>query len=415
MHKRLKWILLSCGLLVLAVLAWFCLRPARPFHLPSGPGRVKVAIGFSHAVILAGDGSLWVWGDNQLGWPALGLGKVQRQPSPQRLGTNTDWVDIAADGDHTLALKADGSLWGWGGNFNWQIDATRLPRATPAPSMTGNDWKQIATGLHCLAIKRNGSLWAWGNNWAGVLGTGSTNNSFAPVQVGVSTNWLNVWAGNIESVAQQADGSLWFWGHLLLQFGPKGTNILSPIPLSTDTNWVDVGLGDFMGFAIKSDGTLWAWGADADIFTGATDPALNARPRQVGTNTDWRACSPFANSCLLLMKKDGALWALDDFLDQRSKRLGNPAWKMQPVQPRRIGIPGEVVAFAGGRHRLGVAVTRNGEVWTWGWAMGHRSPGQAFVEGLSRALNSAGIRNRWAQGQWDPVMRDKPWRLGTDE
>lgn len=415
MHRRLKWSLLSAALLLAAAIAWFCLKPARPFHLPAGPGPVKVAIGFSHAVILAGDGSLWVWGDNQLGWPALGLGKVQRQLSPRRLGSDTNWVDIAADGDHTLALKADGSLWGWGGNFNWQIDATRTPRATPAPSMPGNDWKQIATGLHVLALKRNGSLWAWGNNWSGNLGTGSTNNTYVPLQVGSSTNWVKVWANNVNSVGHQADGSLWFWGHLLLQFGPKGTNILSPRPLSSDTNWVDVGLGDFMGFAIKSDGTLWAWGADADIFTGAPDPALNAQPRQVGTNSDWLACSPFANSCLLLMKKDRSLWALDDSLDQRAKRLGNSAWKMQPVQARRIELPKDIVAFAGGHHRLGVAVTRDGEVWTWGMALGERSPGDAFVNGLSTFLNRVGIRTRWGQGQPDPVMREKPWRLGADE
>ena len=242
---------------------------------------------------------------------------------------------------------------------------------------------------------------------------GTTNNSTVPVQVGSSTNWIKVWANNIESVGLQSDGSLWFWGYHLLQFGSNATILASPTRLSPDTNWVDVGLGDFMGFAIKSDGTLWAWGADADVYTGAPDSALNATPRQVGTNHDWRACAPFWNCCTLVMKRDGSLWALDDVLDQRGKRLGNPAWKMQPVPLRRIGIQKDIVAFSGGRHRLGVAVTRDGEVWTWGWALGQQSPAAAVVQALSQFLNRAGVRNKWGQGRPDPVIHPEPWQLSN--
>jgi alpha-tubulin suppressor-like RCC1 family protein len=271
----------------------------------------------------------------------------------------------------------------------------------------------VATGLHCLGLKKDGSLWAWGNNWAGVLGNGSINNSASPVQVGSSTNWVRVWANNIESVGLQSDGSLWFWGHRLCQFGLKGELILVPTRLSADTNWVDVGLGDFMGFAIKSDGTLWAWGADADIYTGAPDPALNAAPRQVGTNHDWRACSAFWGSCMLLMKQDGSLWALDDVVDQRVKRLNNWAWKMQPVPLRRIALRKDIVAFAGGRGRLGVALTREGEVWTWGRALGQQSWATAVVQCVSQFLRRMGIPTRWGQGRREPVTHPEPWQLAT--
>jgi alpha-tubulin suppressor-like RCC1 family protein len=284
MAKRLKWSLFLVFVLLSALVLYPRLKVR--VRLPTGTGRAKVALGDSHGVILASNSSLWVWGEEDSGWPALGLGRVTSQRYLRQIGT-TDWVDVAADGSHTLALKADGTLWGWGENSNWQLgDGTKKPHSTPFHCVAGNDWKQVATGLHCLALKRDGTLWAWGNNWAGVLGNGSTSNSTVPVQVGSSTNWVKVWANNIESVGLQSDGSLWFWGQMLLRFGPKGTNILVPTRLSPDTNWVDVGLGDFMGFAIKSNGTLWAWGADADIYTGASDSAMNATPRQVGTNHD---------------------------------------------------------------------------------------------------------------------------------
>lgn len=412
MHKQFKWLaVLALAAVLLAILLLYP-RSKPSLRLPTGPGRPVVALGDSHGVILAADGSLWVWGTAESGWPVLGLGAVENQPILRRLGTDTNWVDVAAGVSHTLALKADGTLWAWGENHTCQLgDGTTTPRSTPVRSVPGNDWKQVATGQHCLALKRDGTLWAWGNNWAGVLGNGSTNSSGVPVQVGSATNWVKVWANNIESAGLQSDGSLWVWGHLLLQFGLKGTNILAPTRLSPDTNWVDVGLGDFMGFAVKSDGTLWAWGADADIYTGAPDPSLNGTPRQVGTNQDWRACSPFWNCCMLLRKQDGSLWALDDVLDQRGKRLGNPAWQMRPVLPRRIALDKDIVAFAGGRQRLGVALTRDGEVWTWGWALGQRTHATLAVQSASRFLNAAGIRTRWGQGRPAPVIHPDPWQL----
>jgi len=216
-------------ILLVGLIAVFSYRGSKlNLKLPKGPGRMAVVLGHSHGVILAGDGSLWVWGEQESGWPVLGLGKVETQRYSRRLGADTDWVDVAAGESHTLALKADGTIWAWGENHSWQLgDGTRKPRSTPIRSVPGNDWKQVATGLHCLGLKKNGSLWAWGNNWAGELGTGSTNNSTVPVQVGSSTNWTKVWANNIESVGLQSDGS------------------------------------------------LWAWGADADIYTGASDPSLH--------------------------------------------------------------------------------------------------------------------------------------------
>ena len=117
---------------------------------------------------------------------------------------------------------------------------------------------------------------------------------------------------------------------------------------------------------------------------------------------------------MLLMKRDGSLWTLDDVLDQRGKRLGNPAWQMKPVPPRRIALQKEVVAFAGGRHRLGVALTPDGDVWTWGWALGERSPGTTFMQGFSRLLTRTGIPNPWRAARPDPVSHMDPWRLPID-
>src|SRR5215813_1412937 len=91
------------AVLLVGVIAFLIHTAVKPmFNLPTGKGRAAVAFGDSHGVILASDGSLWVWGEALSGWPSLGLGKVGRQRSLRQLGTDTNWVDVVAGGSHNL-------------------------------------------------------------------------------------------------------------------------------------------------------------------------------------------------------------------------------------------------------------------------------------------------------------------------
>jgi alpha-tubulin suppressor-like RCC1 family protein len=382
-----------------------------------------------------------------------------------------------------LALKADGTMWGWGANYYGQLgDGTRLPQqSAPVRSVPGSNWKQVATtGIHSVALKRDGTLWSWGNNWAGQLGDGTTNHSHAPVQVGTSDNWIRIWANLIENVGQQADGSLWFWGWDYSSSNKssgvpiQGFSIPIPTRVSPDTNWVDVGMGDWMVFAIKSDGTLWAWGREAHVFTGA-DATANSSPMRVGADSDWCACAHFAHHRPLFMKRDGSLWVLDgsdsrgvanvtaivkglladdrlNFVADSTTLGGDPAFgakkslqitmqiggtncvktfqedsnvtfgesgqsinilralygdpklfqqtngfwlqasNTQPAQFRRIALGKDVVAFCGGRHGLGVALTSQDEVWMWGEALGQHRGGIRLLQFLSGRAESRGSR-----------------------
>ena len=60
----------------------------------------------------------------------------------------TNLTKIAACSSHSLALKSDGSIVGWGG------------QATPP---AGNDFTAVAAGgSHSLALKSDGSIVGWG-------------------------------------------------------------------------------------------------------------------------------------------------------------------------------------------------------------------------------------------------------------
>ncbi|WP_374434306.1 hypothetical protein [Inhella sp.] len=74
---------------------------------------------------------------------------------------------IASSDGHTLALKADGSLWAWGGNASGQLgDGTQTDRHLPV--LIGQNFQQVVGNWHSAAgLTRDGRLWTWGANSPG--------------------------------------------------------------------------------------------------------------------------------------------------------------------------------------------------------------------------------------------------------
>lgn len=346
-------------------------RQSGLFKLPPGNRSPSASIYDSFGFVLAPDGSLWTWGAEDLGWPVLGIPGVRNTPMLRRIGTSTDWTSVSA-GSHCLATKADGTLWGWGANFRHQLGAGR-ERAWPTMKVVlpGNDWKQaVASGAHSLALKADGTLWAWGDNWAGQLGIGTTQDATNATRVGTSTNWTKIWANGVVSLGQQSDGTLWQWGSLLAN--ESDTNHTTPAQVSPDTNWTDLCFGYSTAFGLKSDGTLWCWGLNANYYTHASTD-LNPTPGEIGSNSDWQACSSGGGFYLLLQKRDGSLWALD----ASDHRMVKPPNEYRPVTLRKIDFRKDVAAFAAGRDDIGLVITRDGELWTWGTVLGEQTPGNS--------------------------------------
>jgi trimeric autotransporter adhesin len=59
-----------------------------------------------------------------------------------------------------------------------------------------------AGGNHTVAVKTDGSLWAWGGNYYGQLGDGTTTtNRATPVRIGTDTRWVTVEVGGGHTLA----------------------------------------------------------------------------------------------------------------------------------------------------------------------------------------------------------------------
>jgi alpha-tubulin suppressor-like RCC1 family protein len=64
-------------------------------------------------------------------------------------------------------------------------DGTAEDRTSPVQVGREADWASVYAGVQrTMALKSDGTLWGWGANWSGRLGDGMTEDRLSPVQVG---------------------------------------------------------------------------------------------------------------------------------------------------------------------------------------------------------------------------------------
>jgi alpha-tubulin suppressor-like RCC1 family protein len=255
----------------------------------------QVSGGENHTAAIKTDGTLWTWGFN--GYGQIGDNTATNRSTPvTTFAGGTNWKQVACGNNHTAAIKTDGTLWTWGGNsFGRLGDNTAVNRSTPVTTFAGGtNWKQVSCGgNHTAAIKTDGTLWIWGNNASGQLGDNTATNRSTPVTTFAGgTNWKQVAGGDNHTAAIKTDGTLWTWG--FNGYGQIGDNTATnrTTPVTTfagGTNWKQVAGGRRYTAAIKTDGTLWTWGRGTEGQLG--DNTITNRSIPVTTfagGTNWK-------------------------------------------------------------------------------------------------------------------------------
>ena len=120
--------------------------------------------------VIKKDNSLWMWGENKHG--ELGNGSTERSLIPVKVLDDVAAVDW--HGQIWGALRTDGSLWMWGKSAVFQgetgegayIDGMRVGKLVDqlTPVKVLDDVVEFSCGASLtLAVKSDGSLWGWGS------------------------------------------------------------------------------------------------------------------------------------------------------------------------------------------------------------------------------------------------------------
>ena len=275
------------------------------------------------------DGSLWrvSWWETDSGssesvpagagnWYRKGQKLRQTPITLTRLGADSDWVMTAAGNAHFLALKRDGTLWGWGDNSSEQL-GNGLPKVVGSPVQLGadTDWEFIATfSSGSIAVKRDHTVWKWGQAYPitsrgirkGYIGGQPQKIVTLPAKAEriLSTHYSDVFMCE--------DGTGWGLGQLSEDYLGSGNQFIMITELQKlweGGKWV-VPDSEYPHhiMAIRNDGSLWKQG---EINRQSNVPNSLSRIKQLGERHDWIAVRCYYETTYALAR-DGTLCRFGD-------------------------------------------------------------------------------------------------------
>lgn len=232
---------------------------------PKIPKPPTMASGRRHTCVIR-KGELWCWGDN--GFGQLGVGDQVQRSSPERVGTESDWITIAAGTGHTCGIRSTndvGGLYCWGHNDLGQLGIGASEAVEPLPSLVSNNiqFRSVAAGdSHTCGLDENGKLWCWGRQAGGAVGLGNLGEPMtSPARVSEVDTYVDLSAGAGHNCAVRDNGTLWCWGHYeCFQIGSENHQIR---PHQVDDQcWKAVAAGGKHTCALRDDDTAQCFGAN---------------------------------------------------------------------------------------------------------------------------------------------------------
>ena len=349
------------------------LNPGDQITIVPTAGGLEI-VGGEPTLTASQNGTVHSWGDNYRG--NLGDGTTERRLTPVQvvdLG-GVVAIDMSPGDSHALALRSDGTVWGWGWASSGQLGSgTDEPWITRPLHVVGIDQvTAIAAGSQfSVALKRDGTVWAWGINNSGELGNGSTEQSAAQVQVAGLDSVVAISAHDEHSLALKSDGSVWSWGSN--HAGQLGTAapctgsgscfLTTPIQVAGLGGVTAISTGDAFSLALKSDGTVWGWGSHlySELGVGRWTSVPYTSPVQV-LNLGGVVAIAAGDRHALAIRSDGTVWGWGS---NQYGQLGPAGLGDEVETPIQVPEIDQAVSIATGwSHTL--VIRADGTVWGWG-------------------------------------------------
>ncbi|MEO8058177.1 MAG: immunoglobulin domain-containing protein [Burkholderiales bacterium] len=266
-------------------------------------GASQVAAGLYFNVAVKTDGSVWSWGKNDYGQLGDGTTTFRLNPvqvtDPSSGGFFSGVARVAVSPYHAVAMKTDGTVYAWGragsgqigdGSVSASVAVPKRVEVTPGVPLTGVI--AVAAGeVHSLALKADGTVWAWGENGNGALGDGTTTDRTRATVMHDTAGTpiggvIAIAAGTQFSVLLKSDGTMLTTGQNSVgQLGDNSTATyqINPVTVKDAAGTV---FGNVTGVStwyqhtvvMRGDGTVWTWGLNSNYQLGDTTNVNRRNP-----------------------------------------------------------------------------------------------------------------------------------------
>lgn len=251
------------------------------------------------------DGSLWYWGG------AVYIGKSL---SPQKLLDDVSFVATDTGDESVFVIKNDGTLWIRGNSTDLKLDSIFTNSVKTDFQQVPNSNKvkfAVSTGANKFYITSEDELWGWGRNSYGTLGIGHELSVGLPVKI--MDNVSSVACDNANTMIITKDRSLFmcgkgnngkfYNGSTVIEANSKIGFITTPIKVMENVIHAASRGNDF--YAVKEDKTLWGWGDNRmRIINPESSSDINI-PVEICSGVNYVVCGA---RHMVLEKTDNTVW-----------------------------------------------------------------------------------------------------------
>lgn len=232
------------------------------------------------------DGKAWRWGINSSG--QLGNNSVTPASSPVLVVGSLKFDMIAANASRTLALTTDGDTYAWGENASGQLgDNTVVPKSSPVAVVGGLKFREIVVASSsCHALTFDGLAYSWGGNFSGQLGDSSVVPKSSPVAVVGGLRFKRIAGGSEHMLGITADGTCYAWGGGGSGRLGDGTTVSksSPVAVVGGLKFVQIAAGLSCSAGLTESGDVYTWGNNSggELGNGTTGGSRSSPGLVVG-------------------------------------------------------------------------------------------------------------------------------------
>lgn len=374
-------------------------------------GFTSIANGDNFSVGIKSDGSLWAWGNDSNYQIGDGVAIINSIPlhrsSPVQIGTQKSWTQVAAGYSHALAIATDKTMWAWGdnsssqaaGTVTWKVGHITGYNVSNFYSLllrsdgitygigstsqgqfgsgslsdnyggtfqyTGNkiNFSKLISGTYSVGgITEDNSIYVWGQNNFGQLGLNNRTTQNSAVKLTGYTATTGVFGGISQGGALgfiDTQNRLYMVGNGT--YGKLGQNesIHRSNPVQVPGSWSQISISFFSTvLAIQSDGSLWSWGYNVSGQMGVNDRISRSSPVQITSSKSFTFVYAGAGDSYAIAT-DGTLWAWG-YLLPFTGISGTNFYRSTPVQ-----IPGSWSQIVSSDSYVN-AIQADGTLWVWG-------------------------------------------------